>query len=71
MKRISKILSLLLSVILTAQLLLLPAVGEQALDVSEPSGVISAGQSPGTKVTAEPYEVGEEIEAWREDGVKH
>ncbi len=52
MKRVTKLLSLVLSVLLMTQLMLFPTVGEQALDISDPSGVISAGQiQPDTSPT--------------------
>lgn len=72
MKRIQKIAALFLSFLLMTQLMLVPAVGEQTLDADQNVEVPPTIQAPTMEEEElEPYAVGEEIEAWREEGVRH
>ncbi len=72
MKRIQKIAALFLSFLLMTQLMLVPAVGEQTLDADQSVEIPPTIQAPTMEEEElEPYAVGEEIEAWREEGVRH
>ena len=72
MKRIQKIAALFLSFLLMTQLMLVPAVGEQTSNAAQSTEGSPTIQAPTMEEEElEPYAVGEEIEAWREEGVRH
>ena len=71
-ERIQKIAALFLSFLLMTQLMLVPAVGEQTSNAAQSTEGSPTIQAPTMEEEElEPYAVGEEIEAWREEGVRH